>query len=114
MLEASEVANVVLFMLTRPRGMTIRDVVMLPTNFDLGARRLGGLVNPLRLRRVMPARCRSRMKPKLLRLGDHAQHSQDHAAHRPAGVDGRLQHPEACSFLFEFVHEVENVPGVPA
>ena len=35
LLEASEVANVVLFMLTRPRGMTIRDVVMLPTNFDL-------------------------------------------------------------------------------
>ena len=29
------VANVVLFMLTRPRGMTIRDVVMMPTNFDL-------------------------------------------------------------------------------
>jgi ribitol 2-dehydrogenase len=26
---------VVTFMLTRPRGMTIRDVVMLPTNFDL-------------------------------------------------------------------------------
>jgi len=26
---------VVIFMLTRPRGMTIRDVVMLPTNFDL-------------------------------------------------------------------------------
>jgi ribitol 2-dehydrogenase len=25
----------VTFMLTRPRGMTIRDVVMLPTNFDL-------------------------------------------------------------------------------
>jgi ribitol 2-dehydrogenase len=25
----------VIFMLTRPRGMTIRDVVMLPTNFDL-------------------------------------------------------------------------------
>jgi ribitol 2-dehydrogenase len=24
-----------MFMLTRPRGMTIRDVVMLPTNFDL-------------------------------------------------------------------------------
>jgi ribitol 2-dehydrogenase len=24
-----------LFMLTRPRGMTIRDVVMMPTNFDL-------------------------------------------------------------------------------
>lgn len=35
LLETSEVANVVLFMLTRPRGMTIRDVVMLPTNFDL-------------------------------------------------------------------------------
>jgi ribitol 2-dehydrogenase len=35
LLEASEVANVVLFMLTRPRGMTIRDVIMLPTNFDL-------------------------------------------------------------------------------
>lgn len=35
LLEASEVANVVLFMLTRPRGMTIRDVVMLPSNFDL-------------------------------------------------------------------------------
>ena len=34
-LEASEVANVVTFMLTRPRGMTIRDVIMLPTNFDL-------------------------------------------------------------------------------
>jgi len=26
---------VVLFMLTRPRGMTIRDVVMMPTHFDL-------------------------------------------------------------------------------
>jgi len=26
---------VVTFMLTRPRGMTIRDVIMLPTNFDL-------------------------------------------------------------------------------
>jgi NADP-dependent 3-hydroxy acid dehydrogenase YdfG len=35
LLEASEVANVVIFMLTRPRGTTIRDVVMLPTNFDL-------------------------------------------------------------------------------
>ncbi|MCX8254852.1 Ribitol 2-dehydrogenase [Beijerinckiaceae bacterium RH AL1] len=35
LLEASEVANAVLFMLTRPRGMTIRDIVMLPTNFDL-------------------------------------------------------------------------------
>ncbi len=35
LLEASEVAAVVMFMLTRPRGMTIRDVVMMPTNFDL-------------------------------------------------------------------------------
>lgn len=35
LLEASEVAEVVLFMLTRPRGMTIRDVIMMPTNFDL-------------------------------------------------------------------------------
>lgn len=35
LLDADEVADVVLFMLTRPRGMTIRDVVMLPTNFDL-------------------------------------------------------------------------------
>lgn len=35
LLEASDVAEVVLFMLTRPRGMTIRDVVLLPTNFDL-------------------------------------------------------------------------------
>ena len=35
LLEPSEVAAVVAFMLTRPRGMTIRDVVMMPTNFDL-------------------------------------------------------------------------------
>ena len=35
LLEAAEVAEVVRFMLTRPRGMTIRDVVMLPSNFDL-------------------------------------------------------------------------------
>lgn len=35
LMEASEVAEVVLFMLTRPRGMTIRDVVMMPTQFDL-------------------------------------------------------------------------------
>jgi ribitol 2-dehydrogenase len=35
LLEGSDVAEVVMFMLTRPRGMTIRDVVMLPTNFDL-------------------------------------------------------------------------------
>ncbi len=35
LLEAGEVAQVVMFMLTRPRGMTIRDVVMMPTHFDL-------------------------------------------------------------------------------
>lgn len=35
LLEAAEVAEVLLFMLTRPRGMTIRDVVMMPTQFDL-------------------------------------------------------------------------------
>jgi ribitol 2-dehydrogenase len=35
LLEASEIAEVILFMLTRPRAMTIRDVVMMPTNFDL-------------------------------------------------------------------------------
>ena len=35
LLDAAEVANVVLFMLTRPRGMTIRDIVMMPTQFDL-------------------------------------------------------------------------------
>jgi ribitol 2-dehydrogenase len=35
LIEASEVAEVVMFMLTRPRNLTIRDVVMLPTNFDL-------------------------------------------------------------------------------
>lgn len=35
LLEAQEVAEVVLFMLTRPRHMTIRDVVMMPSQFDL-------------------------------------------------------------------------------
>jgi ribitol 2-dehydrogenase len=35
LIEAAEVAEVVMFMLTRPRGMTIRDVVVMPTNFDL-------------------------------------------------------------------------------
>src|ERR1700736_6374803 len=34
LLEPSEVADVIMFMLTRPRGMTIRDVVLIPTNFD--------------------------------------------------------------------------------
>ncbi len=35
LIEASEVAEVVLFMLSRRRGLTIRDVVMMPSNFDL-------------------------------------------------------------------------------
>ena len=35
LIEAEEVAQVIVFMLTRPRHMTIRDVVMMPTNFDL-------------------------------------------------------------------------------
>ena len=35
LMEASEVAEVIRFMLTRPRGMTIRDVVLMPSNFDL-------------------------------------------------------------------------------
>lgn len=35
LIEASEVAEVIMFMLTRPRGVTIRDVVMMPTHFDL-------------------------------------------------------------------------------
>lgn len=35
LVEAEEVANVVMFMLTRPRTMTIRDVILMPTNFDL-------------------------------------------------------------------------------
>lgn len=28
-------AETLMFMLTRPRGVTIRDVVILPSNFDL-------------------------------------------------------------------------------
>lgn len=35
LMEASQVGEVIVFMLTRPRGVTIRDVVMLPSNFDL-------------------------------------------------------------------------------
>lgn len=35
LLEAKQVADVIMFMLTRARTMTIRDVVMMPTNFDL-------------------------------------------------------------------------------
>ena len=35
LLQAEEIGNVIIFMLTRPRNMTIRDVVMMPSNFDL-------------------------------------------------------------------------------
>ncbi|HUN91958.1 MAG TPA: SDR family oxidoreductase [Burkholderiaceae bacterium] len=35
LLEAADVAQVILFMLTRPRHMTIRDVIMMPSHFDL-------------------------------------------------------------------------------
>lgn len=35
LIEASDVADAILFMLSRPRNVTIRDVVMLPSNFDL-------------------------------------------------------------------------------
>ena len=35
LLEASEIAEVIVFRLTRPSGRTIRDVVLMPTNFDL-------------------------------------------------------------------------------
>ncbi len=35
LIEATEVADVVMFMLTRPRNVTIRDVIIMPTNFDL-------------------------------------------------------------------------------
>lgn len=35
LIEASEVADVLMFMLTRARNVTIRDVVIMPTNFDL-------------------------------------------------------------------------------
>ncbi|MBR0752358.1 SDR family oxidoreductase [Bradyrhizobium jicamae] len=34
-IEATAVADAVIFMLTRPRNVTIRDVVVLPTNFDI-------------------------------------------------------------------------------
>lgn len=35
LIEPAEVADAVLFMLTRPRNVTIRDIVVLPTNFDI-------------------------------------------------------------------------------
>lgn len=35
LIEPSEVAAAIIFMLTRPRGVTIRDVILMPTQFDL-------------------------------------------------------------------------------
>lgn len=35
LIEASDVADAIMFMLTRQRGLTIRDVILMPTNFDL-------------------------------------------------------------------------------
>lgn len=35
LIEAGEVAEAILFMLSRPRNVTIRDLVILPSNFDL-------------------------------------------------------------------------------
>ncbi|ODT16734.1 MAG: glucose dehydrogenase [Kaistia sp. SCN 65-12] len=35
LIEPKEVADAVMFMLTRPRNVTIRDIVVLPTNFDI-------------------------------------------------------------------------------
>jgi len=34
-IEPKEVADAVIYMLTRPRNVTIRDMVVLPTNFDI-------------------------------------------------------------------------------
>jgi len=35
LIDPADVAEVVMFMLTRPRGVTIRDVVVMPSSFDL-------------------------------------------------------------------------------
>ncbi len=35
LIDPAEIGEIIIFMLTRPRGMTIRDVVVMPTNFDL-------------------------------------------------------------------------------
>jgi len=35
LIEPSAVAEAILFMLTRPRNVTIRDIVVLPSNFDI-------------------------------------------------------------------------------
>lgn len=35
LLETTEIAEAVMFMLSRPRNVTIRDIVVLPSNFDI-------------------------------------------------------------------------------
>jgi len=35
LIEPDEISDVIMFMLSRPRNVTIRDVVLMPTNFDL-------------------------------------------------------------------------------
>ena len=35
LIEPSEVADAIVFMLTRPRNVTIRDMIVLPTDFDI-------------------------------------------------------------------------------
>lgn len=40
LIDPSEVDNAILYMLTRPRNVTIRDMVILPTEFDILADRL--------------------------------------------------------------------------
>lgn len=35
LLEASEIADAIIYMLTRRRGLTIRDMIIMPSNFDL-------------------------------------------------------------------------------
>ena len=35
LMQASEVADAVMFILTRPRNVTVRDLVILPTSVDL-------------------------------------------------------------------------------
>ncbi|CAM3770296.1 SDR family oxidoreductase [Paracoccus yeei] len=35
LIEPDEVSEAILFMLTRPRNVTVRDVIVLPTNFDI-------------------------------------------------------------------------------
>jgi ribitol 2-dehydrogenase len=34
-IEPTDVSDAIMFMLTRPRNVTIRDMVVLPSNFDM-------------------------------------------------------------------------------